>query len=121
MPHGDFVEQIVDYHVPVEKFGDLAAFDGSVVAVRTLGDMAARCHDEEANFLALNLAHDIVTGSRSVDDARNHYVGSMKAYRRGEAAPYMEKLNFTPQKGSADPDEELISREVLQAAATSGR
>lgn len=121
IPHADIVEQIVDYQVPVDKFSDLAAFDGSVVAARTLGELAARCHDEEANFLATNLAHDIITGKRSVEDARNHYVESMKAFRRNEKAPYMEKLLFEPQKGARDPDERRISDEELKQAAAAAR
>jgi hypothetical protein len=31
----------------------LAKFDGSVVFERTAGQVSARCHDEQANFLAL--------------------------------------------------------------------
>ncbi|MGH2686459.1 MAG: hypothetical protein ACRDJP_13425 [Actinomycetota bacterium] len=37
------------------------------------GDMSARCHDEEASHLALNLANDIVEGKKTVQEARDHY------------------------------------------------
>jgi len=30
--------------------------------------IAARCDKEEPNFLAINLAHEIITGKRSVDE-----------------------------------------------------
>jgi hypothetical protein len=52
-PHIDSVESVIDYRVPVDKFTPLASFDGSVVAERTAGEVSARCHDEQANFLAL--------------------------------------------------------------------
>jgi hypothetical protein len=52
-------------------FGRLAEFDGSVIAERTAGEVSARCHDEHANFLALNLMHDIVTGAKNVEEARS--------------------------------------------------
>ena len=55
------MESFIDYRVPVEAFTPLAAFDGRVVVERTAGEVSARCHDEQANFLALNLMHDIVT------------------------------------------------------------
>ena len=42
---------------------DLARFDGSVIVERTRGEIGARCDKEEMNYLALNLAHDIVTGA----------------------------------------------------------
>jgi hypothetical protein len=61
-PHTDSVESFIDYRVPVQKFTPLAEFDGSVIAERTAGEVSARCHDEQANFLALNLMDDIVTG-----------------------------------------------------------
>jgi hypothetical protein len=49
MQHGDFVEQIIDYHVPIDRLCDIARFDGSVIVLRTLGEMSARCRDEQAN------------------------------------------------------------------------
>jgi hypothetical protein len=33
-----------------------------VIVERTKGELSARCEGEEANFLAINLAHQIVTG-----------------------------------------------------------
>jgi hypothetical protein len=69
-PHTDSVESVIDYRVPPDKATLLAEFDGSVVVGRTAGEVSARCHDEQANFLALNLMHDIVTGAKSVREAR---------------------------------------------------
>ena len=43
----------------------LAAYDGSVVVNRTNGEYQPRCDLEAANFLALNLAHEIILGKRS--------------------------------------------------------
>ncbi len=63
-PHTDSVESFIDYRVAVQKFTPLAEFDSSVIAERTAGEVSARCHDEQANFLALNLMHDIVTGGK---------------------------------------------------------
>jgi hypothetical protein len=57
-PHIDSFESFIDYRVPVEKFTPLAEFDGSVIVERTAGEVSARCHDEQANFLALNLMND---------------------------------------------------------------
>ena len=57
---------MIDTYLPVEKFTALAEFDGSVVVERTAGEVSARCHDEQANFLALNLMNDIVTGAKDL-------------------------------------------------------
>ncbi|MGK9169137.1 hypothetical protein KXR53_22670 [Inquilinus limosus] len=121
-PHLDSVESVIDYRVPADKVSDLAAFDGSVVVERTAGEVSARCHDEQANFLAINLMHDIVTGAKSVDEARAYYAKEFADYRRKKPTPYMERLRFPPPLGStADPDRQLLSDEDLQRAAEEGR
>jgi len=71
--HPDMLKQTISYQVPTDKFDELAEYDGSVIAERTKGEISARCDKEEANFLALNLADDIVKGKKSVKDARKFY------------------------------------------------
>lgn len=105
-PHTDVIEQFIDYQVPVEKFGELAAFDGSVIVERTKGEVSARCDMEAANILALNLMHDIVTGKHSAAKAREIYSEVTGAYVLNQPAPYAEKFQFTvPSSATADADE----------------
>ncbi|MGQ9425582.1 hypothetical protein ACXYTJ_07935 [Gilvimarinus sp. F26214L] len=119
--HIDSVETFVDYRVPVDKVSDVAAFDGSVTVERTTGEVSARCHDEQANMLALNLMHDIVTGAKTVEQARSYYAEEFLRFRRKEPTPYMEKLRFTPRdESAADPDQRLLSDEDLEAAVKEG-
>jgi hypothetical protein len=121
-PHIDAVESVIDYRVPPEKVSDLAQFDGSVIVERTAGEVSARCHDEQANFLALNLMHDIVTGSKTVEQARDYYAKEFADYRRKKPTPYMEGLKFRPADGdAADPDVRVLSDEDLQRAVDEGR
>jgi hypothetical protein len=120
-PHIDAVESVIDYWVPIEKFTALAEFDGSVIAERTAGEVSARCHDEQANFLALNLMHDIVTGAKSAQEAREYYAKEFADYRRKKPTPYMERLHFTPgDRGAADPDTRMLSDEDLERAKKEG-
>jgi hypothetical protein len=108
-PHHDVLEQYIPYRVPVDKFNDLTAFDGSVLVDRTKGEMAARCQGEASNFLALNLAHDIIEGRRSVQEARIAYGEAMKARRAGKTPEIMQKLLFeTPRGYTGDLDETII-------------
>ena len=105
-PHADFLTQYIDYEVPLDKMGDLGRYDGSCLIDRTAGEAAARCDSEAANILTLNLMHDIVTGTRSVDDARAFYSETLSAYSLGESAPYCEEFQFeVPRDGAGDPDE----------------
>jgi hypothetical protein len=104
------LEQVINYQVPVEKVSDLAAFDGSVIVERTKGEVAARCDLEAANILSLNLMHEIVSGKRTVADARDLYAEAIMAYLMDREAPYAEKLLFDlPAGNTIDTDESNIS------------
>lgn len=104
--HTDVMQQWVDYKAPAsEKFGELAMYDGSVVLERTAGEISARCDKEGANFLALNLADEIGSGKRTVEDARKMYGEQIMAMKAKQPAPYTEKLLFqVPMGGTGDPD-----------------
>ncbi|MGI8560355.1 MAG: hypothetical protein ACR2J7_02730 [Luteimonas sp.] len=106
-PHPDVMQQFIDYKVPVSMYDELAQYDGSVVLERTSGEMSARCDKEGANFLALNLANDIVTGKRSVADARKMYGEQIMAMKAKKSAPYTEKLLFSASGDTRDPDQAL--------------
>lgn len=121
-PHIDAVESVVDYHVPPEKTSPLAEFDGSVIVERTAGEVSARCHDEQANFLALNLMHDIVTGAKTVQEARSYYAKEFADYRRKQPTPYMRQLRFTPgHEDTPDPDTRMLSDNDLEQATKEGK
>jgi hypothetical protein len=121
-PHTDCIESFIDYRVPVEKFAAIAQFDGSVITERTSGEVSARCHDEEANSLALNLMHDIVTGAKTVQEARDYYGKEFLDYRRKKPTPYMAGLRFTPDaRNAADADTRILSDEDLKRAVDEGK
>ena len=119
-PHTDVLEQFVDYRVPPEKFSELAAYDGSVVPERTKGEISARCDMEEMNFLALNLAHDVVTGQRTWEDARREYAEQATAFMLKRPAPYTEGLRFDVARGgTADLDTPKMGPMVKEALSGS--
>lgn len=105
MEHVDLLEQFVDYAVPADKYDELALYDGSVVVARTVGEMSARCDKEEANFLALNLAYDVATGKKTVEDARSYYARSIKEMMQGKMDPYLGKLHFGLQGNTKFADQ----------------
>ncbi len=102
--HTDVMQQWIDYKAVPGKYNDLADYDGSVVLERTAGEISARCDKEGANFLALNLANEIITGKRSVRDARKMYGEQIIAMKAKQPAPYTEKLLFSPMSATEDPD-----------------
>jgi hypothetical protein len=102
--HTDVMQQWVDYKAAPATYDELAMYDGSVVLERTSGEMSARCDMEGANFLALNLAHDIATGKQTVEGARKMYGEQIVAMKAGRSAPYTERLMFGMMSNTADPD-----------------
>ena len=104
MPHTDLLQQWVGLKVPTDKLNDLAKYDGSVVVERTTGMISARCDKEGANFLALNLAHDIIMGKRTVEDARQMYGQEVMKMKAGEMTEYTKGLMFTTNSNASDPD-----------------
>lgn len=115
MPHTDIVEQYIRYDVPSDKFDELAKYDGSVTVKRTEGLMSARCHDEPANFLALNLAHDVISDTISPEKAKEKYLQILIDYRKKKQTPYMEKLHFTVPSQSGDPGKQMITNDELSS------
>lgn len=107
MAHTDVMQQWLDYKAPLSKYDELAMFDGSVVLERTSGEMSARCDKEGANFLAVNLANEVATGKRSVEDARMKYGEQIMAMKAKRSAPYTEKVMFNTSGVTMDPDKPL--------------
>ncbi len=123
MPHTDVMQQWIDYKVPQEKFSDLAMFDGSVVCNRTNGEISARCDKEGANFLAINLANDIIKGNKDVKSARDFYATSIKEFINGGKPSYMQKLQFdVPNGNTADCDKpsSIITEDDMMKAKKMG-
>lgn len=116
-PHADFLTQWIDYRVPVDKFDVLGQYDGSCLVDRTTGEAGARCDSEAANMLTLNLMHDLVTGDRTVDEARSFYSESIAAYVLGRPAPYCEAFQFElPRGGTEDPDHPVVDGPQMREA-----
>ena len=113
--HTDFLTQVIDYRVPPEMFHLIAQFDGSILLDRTKGEVSARCDSESANVLGMNMVHEIVTGKRTVEEARKIAVENTVAYNLGRSAPYAERLLFdVPQGGTEDLDVSMISKPILR-------
>ncbi len=108
MPHPDLLEQFIDYRAPLDRYDELAMYDGSVIVERTKGEMSARCDKEGANFLALNLANEIATGKRTPEDARRMYGEQIKMMKAGQMTPYTSGLMFTPPPSGNDPDRPIM-------------
>ncbi|MEX0647821.1 MAG: hypothetical protein WEA56_10715 [Balneolaceae bacterium] len=108
-PHTDFLEQFIDYRVPLKYYSKLAEYDGSVIAERTKGELSARCGGTSMNFVAINLAHDIITEKRTVEEAREEYKRLYQAFQEGEKPPYTQAFQFSlPEEDTKDLDAAIV-------------
>lgn len=112
--HTDILEQVIDYQVPPERFTDLARFDGSVEAGRTRGELRAICHWEDANFLAINLAHLILQGDLSVQEARQRYAQLMIARDMGKESKLLKQFLFDPPTGDTTDHDEKLTTDAMK-------
>ncbi|MFZ3591919.1 hypothetical protein ACOI1C_22610, partial [Bacillus sp. DJP31] len=103
--HPDFLEQTICYYTPVNKFDEIAMFDGSTYPDRTRGEVTAICDKEEFNTLNINMLHDIVTCKRTVNNAREFATATIANYLiYNISSPYFEGFLFPQQTRTADPD-----------------
>jgi predicted outer membrane protein len=122
LPHVDFMEHTISYQVPADKIGDLLVFDGSSTIQRTTGELSARCDLEAHNVLTLNLNHDIITGKKSVEEARQAFGEHVQKEMMGNPTPYVQALQFKPmmQKAAMFTDEPVIANSPLRAPEAKG-
>lgn len=95
----EYLEQTVAYKVPVEKVEDLKRFDRRLMVNENQDLLSARSESEPMNFLALNLADEIVKNERTVEDARDFYLKTEKLSKAGKSSRYLEGLLFPGREG----------------------
>jgi hypothetical protein len=107
--HKDVLKQVVDYKVPADKTDELAQFDGSIIVDRTKGELAVRCDKEENNFLAINLADEIIKGKKTVKQARDMMAKGVTGKQlAGNEGMFKDGLKFQLATSStADADKSI--------------
>jgi hypothetical protein len=103
--HKDVIEHVVAYKIPADKTDDLTKFDGSILFDRTRGELTARGDDEAMNFVALNLAADIINGKRTADNARIEFGKIAVDFLNGNKSVLTQNLQFVAQNNTSDPDQ----------------
>jgi putative membrane protein len=111
----DFLEHTISYNVPIDKIDDLVAYDASMTINKTQGEMSARCDLEGHNILTLNLARDIIDGTKTVEQARKAFGENVVADFGGKHPPLVEQLQFTPPtEGVLFPDKPVIPGSAMR-------
>lgn len=96
----DYLENVIAYDVPERALADLAAFDERLRTDAARGELSSRSDGEDVNFLALNLADEIVNGKRTVEEARAYQARVLRLSGSGRSSPYLKGLLFAANAGS---------------------
>jgi hypothetical protein len=101
----DYLKQVIGYRVPDDKVETLRRFDRRLEVDETTNELSFQSDNESTNFLALNLADDIVTEKRSVDDARDFFRKTLELQRSGKSSEYLEGFLFdVPNERTVVPE-----------------
>jgi hypothetical protein len=92
------LEQTLRYNVPPDKRKALAAFSDRLVVSDDCQELSARGDSEALNFLAINLADEIIRGDRSPEDARGFYDRVYRLSQAGKSSPYTQGLLFSANR-----------------------
>lgn len=92
--HIDVLEQTIGYTVPPDKVQPLAKLDVALRLSRDSRELSATSESEETNFLALNLADEVVREVRTPEDARAVYLRTVLLMNAGKSSPYLTGLRF---------------------------
>jgi predicted outer membrane protein len=117
LPHTDFLEHTIAYKVPADKVDEVVALDGSTTVNRTAGELSARCDLEAHNILTFNLTHDVITGKKSVEQARKEFADTVVQEMTGQQPKYVQSLQFDvhePQQAMF-VDESLVPGSPVRA------
>lgn len=87
-------EQAVHYEVPAKKVADLTSFEPNISIDRKAAEMSVRGNSVSENLLALNLAHDVASGFKTVDEARTFRDNQLQLAQAGKSSRYRDVIIF---------------------------
>jgi hypothetical protein len=90
----DFLQQTIGYLVPADKMNDLARFNKLIEVSQTAGELTVCSDSESRNYLTVNLAHQIVTGKMSVEEARGAFAKTSRLEMAGKSSPDLKGFRF---------------------------
>lgn len=92
------LEQVVSYFVPDHKLEAVRSLGNGIGVDVWNNELSAQNEMESMNFLALNLADDIVRDNRTTQEAATFLQTTAQLAASGKSSLYMEGLLFRPRK-----------------------
>jgi hypothetical protein len=94
-PAGESLQQSIHYPVSLPKLAALRGLGGRIEYDSSSGELSSYSDSEALNFLALNLADEVVAGKRSPEQARESYGRTRELAEAGKSSPYTSGFLFT--------------------------
>jgi hypothetical protein len=113
------LEEVLAYLVPEDKRRAVEEFSGRIKVSDDGALLSARSFSEERNFLALNLADEIIRGVKTPEEAKAFDSATLKLADAGESSPYLKGLMFRPPLVPSSP--EMMTSDGAQTPPGSGR
>lgn len=92
----DNIEQTIAYLVPDEARPALKAFSRRVGVSDDGTELSSISFSPERNLLTLNLADQVIRGTRSPQEASDFYELTLRLEAAGKSTPYTQRLLFVP-------------------------
>ncbi|MBI3299867.1 MAG: hypothetical protein HYZ75_17010 [Elusimicrobia bacterium] len=94
LQHEDILRQSAAYEVPREKGPELERLDIGVSVERDYKGLSAVSDSEDGNFLAVNLAVEVLKGDKTPEQARETYSRAIMLSAEGKSSPYTQGFLF---------------------------
>lgn len=98
-----FLQQTANYIVPAARLAALDPFTKELVGDPSREELSFRSDSESKNFLAINLADEIIRGQKTTEEAHAFYERQVRLMAAGKSSRYTERLLFPRGRRSAKP------------------
>jgi hypothetical protein len=88
------LQETLAYAVPAARRGPVEEFGGRILVSADGSELSARSYSEARNFLALNLADEVIRGAKTPGEARLFDAETLRLADAGKSSPYMKGLLF---------------------------
>lgn len=92
---GESIQQSIHYPVTLPKLAAVRGIGGRIEYDSSSQQLSSTADVEGLNFLALNLADEVVSGKRTAEQARELYRRTRELTAAGKSSPYTSTLLFT--------------------------
>jgi hypothetical protein len=98
------LEQTITFQLPEDRFAVLDSFTRGMVGDMRRNELSSRSSSEKKNFLAINLAKEVISGDKTLEEARVFYYKQMSLMEAGKSSRYTEGFLFTVDNERGRPD-----------------